>query len=208
MTQKITMTNFFVIGALLTTRKDAMTLSDLEECLRTEGPHLRAKLIKTQIDDLAFQRAMIALWTKNKERLSWDTVTSFCHLFESYFHMCKRHIVSKANYSHVISDRIIWDYSYVEGKEYQDSESHMDRDNPSLKVFINPWETLQSEACEYLELITNLKTRTICMDYYVKGYTHAEVAQRAGISKTWAQQLLIQGIEEIKEQLHTLESIN
>jgi DNA-binding transcriptional regulator LsrR (DeoR family) len=65
----------------------------------------------------------------------------------------------------------------------------------------DPWHNTRTEALEYLELITNKRIKSIAFQYYILGYTLAEIGAEHGISYEQVRRLLAQGVDQIKETI-------
>jgi RNA polymerase sigma factor (sigma-70 family) len=180
-----------------------MTLDELEQCMRTELPCLRKKLVKVYDDGFVFQRAMIALW-KKVDQLSWTTLAEFHSLFESYFHMWKFDQLTKASKRHKVFKEVTWsEYAVTKEETFKKGLR-----TGTYELASDPWNTPQSQALEYIDLLDDTRSQEVFISYYIKGLTLTETAVLFNIKKSRVHQLLEEGIVIIRTKLHTLESIN
>jgi predicted DNA-binding protein YlxM (UPF0122 family) len=167
-----------------------MTQEQLEDYVTRLFPEIQKKYIASDVEDELAQRAIIDIYTKHKQ-LVISSDKAFISLFVSYYRLWqvrKRGIIKRGlQYGDYLHE--FMGYVGVSADVKQDDSDKLH----------NPWNTIHTQALEYIELIGSQWIRKVFYLYYIEGYTITEVADLYNVPHFRVELALKRGIEQIKE---------
>jgi len=152
-----------------------MTHEELENYITRLLPNLRKKHVYTANDDEDCQLSLLDLLRKVDQHI-FTNDKEFTSLFLSYYN-CRR-VQRRRRYGVLYQDRPVigldgWD-------------------------IIDPWNTAQIQALEYLELIRDKYVKQLMFQRYILGYTIEELMTEHSISRPTVHRYIKRGIDRIK----------
>lgn len=174
-----------------------MTLADTEMMLEKLMPKLKKRLVHTTDEEDLFQQACIDIY-KKADRLPMVTEKQFISTFESFYRTlqweARTHLARKLSYGTATVAFCTRRDIHETSIEFNGATRAVDWD------FINPWDTLQTVALEFIQELPNERMQRIFLLYYIEGWTLCETAGQVGLRKSRVQQLLTEGIHYLQER--------
>lgn len=174
-----------------------MTLVETELLLEKLMPQLKKRLVHTTEDEDLFQQACIDIY-KKADRLPMTTERQFISTFESFYRTlqweARTHLARRLR-----RETAPIAYSRV-GEIHEETLQFNGAASLTDWNLINPWDTLQTVALEFIQELPNVRMQRVFLLYYIEGWTLCETADRVGISKSRVQQLLTEGIHYLQER--------